>query len=78
MRIKRDAKCYLGPLPDSLPSPSLLKAGLQMVLVYKNSRSPFFWIFPFFFPQSGTALYTKDPLREKARDIYVKLKTESD
>lgn len=31
MRIKRDAKCYLSPLPDSLPSPSLLKTGLQMV-----------------------------------------------
>ena len=48
MRIKRDAKCYLSPLPDSLPSPSLLKAGLQMVLIYKNSQSPFFWIFLFF------------------------------
>lgn len=34
MRIKRDAKCYLSPLPDSLPSPSLLKTGLQMVLIF--------------------------------------------
>ena len=48
MRIKRDAKCYLSPLPDSLPGPSLLKTGLQMVLFFKNSQSPFFWIFPFF------------------------------
>lgn len=51
MRIKRDSKCYVSPLPDSLPSPSLLKAGLQMVLIYKNSQSPLFWFFPFLFPQ---------------------------
>ena len=31
MRDKREDKCYLGPLPNSLPSPTTLKHALQTV-----------------------------------------------
>ena len=32
-RVKSDAKCSIGPLPDNLPKPANLRAGLQTVRI---------------------------------------------